>query len=133
MARTHFRQLESGSWTLIAASLLGLVLALFQYFDVGDGIAYSPGALLVAVAAALILAASLVILARRGLPAWVGGLLYALIVIGLVGAAVAAYFLDSYWLSALMIVGLAGCLAQLLFNPGRGAIAPGPLGAGRAP
>ena len=68
-----------------------------------------------------------------GLPAWFGGLLYALIVIGLMGAALAAYFLDSYWLMALMIVGLVGCLAQLISSPGRGKIAPRALSAGRAP
>jgi hypothetical protein len=130
MPRTHFRELEYGNGTLIAASLLGLALAVFQYFDTGDGIAYSPGALLVAVAAALILAASLVVLARRGLPGWVDVLLYALIILGLVGAALAAYFLDSYWLMALMIVGLIGCLAQLLSNSSR-KIAPSALSARR--
>ena len=120
-------------WTLTAASLLGLALAAFQYVDTGNGIAYSPGALLVTLATALILAASLVVLVDPGLPAWFGGLLYALIVIGLMGAALAAYFLDSYWLMALMIVGLVGCLAQLISSPGRGKIAPRALSAGRAP
>ena len=42
------------------------LLAVFQYLDKGDGIAYSPGALLVLVATALILGASIVMLARSG-------------------------------------------------------------------
>ena len=133
MPRTRSRPSAYGMWTLTAASLLGLALAVFQYVDTGNGIAYSPGALLVAVAAALILAASVVVLFGQGLPAWFGGLLYALIIIGLIGAALAAYFLDSYWLMALMIIGLLGSLAQLIPSPGRRKIAPRALSAGRAP
>jgi hypothetical protein len=131
MDRTGFRTTGYGNWTLTAASLIGLALAAFQYFDTGNGIAYSPGSLLVTIAAALILAASLVVLVVRNLPGWFSGLLYALIIVGLIGAALAAYFLDSYWLTALMIVGLLGCLGQLILSPGSRKIAPRVLGAER--
>ena len=133
MSRTRSRPIAYGNWTLTAVSLLGLALAVFRYVDVGDGIAYSPGSLLVTAAAALILAASLVVLVDYGLPVWLGGLLYALIIVGLIGAALAAYFLDSYWLTALMIVGLVGCLAQLILSPGSTKIAPRALSAGGTP
>ena len=91
-------------------SLVGVILAAFNYLDKGDGIAYSPGALLVLVATALILGASIVMMLDRVRTTWLAALLAALIILGAIGAALAAYFLDAYWLMALMIVGLLACL-----------------------
>ena len=131
MPRTLFRPSGYGSWALIVASLIGLALAVFNYLNRGDGIAYSPGALLVLVSTVLILAASIVVLIDLGLPAWLGGVLYGLIILGLIGTGLAAWFLDSYWLTALMIVGLIGCLFQLLIGTGDTAITHRASGAGR--
>ena len=54
MSRTIVSPRDYGGWALIAISLGGVILAAFNYLDQGDGIAYSPGALLVVVATALI-------------------------------------------------------------------------------
>lgn len=116
MSRTRFRPDSYASWLLILASLIGVVLAMLDYVSRGDGIAYSPGALLVLVSTVLILAASMVVIVDIGLPTWLGGALYALIILGLIGTALAAWFLDSYWLMALMIIGLLGCLAKILVS-----------------
>ena len=52
----------------------------------------------------------------------------ALIILGAIGAALAAYFLDAYWLMALMIVGLLACLIHLVFSASRVEIAEPALG-----
>ncbi len=123
MSRTIVSPRDYGGWALVAISLVGVILAAFNYLDQGDGIAYSPGALLVLVATALILGASIVMMLDRVRTTWLAALLAALIILGAIGAALAAYFLDAYWLMALMIVGLLACLIHLVFSASRVEIA----------
>ncbi len=130
MSRTLFRKDSYASWLLILAFLIGVGLAALDYVSRGDGIAYSPGALLVLVSTVLILAASTVVIVDIGLPAWLGGVLYALIILGLIGTALAAWFLNSNWLMALMIIGLLGCLAQLLVSSANVSVATRASGMG---
>ena len=102
-----------GAWLVAVASLLGLLLALYGYLTPHDGISFTPGALLVVVSTALILAAS-VLLGFRGLPRWVIVVLDVLLLLGLLGTALAAWFLQTYILVALMFVGVIGWIVHLI-------------------
>lgn len=104
---------DYGSWLMGLASLVGMVLALFHYLTVGDGISFTEGALLVVVSSALILAASLLV-SLVTLPRWLGIILNILLLFGLLGTALAAWFLQTELLFALMIVGLVGWLIHLI-------------------
>ena len=105
-----------GAWLVAIVSLVGLLLALYGYLTPNDGISFTPGALLVVVSTALILAAS-VLLGFRGLPRWVIVVLDVLLLLGLLGTALAAWFLQTYILVALMFVGVIGWLIHLI-RPG---------------
>jgi hypothetical protein len=101
-----------GSWLIAVAAALGFILSLYRYLSVGDGVSFTAGALLVVVSSALILAASLLI-SLVAVPRWLGITLSVLLLLGLLGTAFAGWLLESYWLSALMIIGLVGWFIHL--------------------
>ena len=104
----------AGWWLVATAGVVGLVLSLWEYFARGDGIDGTGGALLVIVSSALILAASLVIvLGWVDDVRWLRALLVFLVLLGIVGTGLAAYFLESHWLLAAMVIALFGWLADL--------------------
>ena len=102
-----------GAWLIAIAALVGLGLALYGYLTPNDGISFTPGALLVVVSSALILAAS-VLLGLNVVPGWAVIVLNVLLLLGLLGTAFAAWFLQTYLLVALMIVGLIGWVVHLV-------------------
>lgn len=105
-----------GLWLLTAASLLGLIDAIFNYFSPANGIHGTEGALIVIVSTALQLIAALLILARvvRG---WVWWLFQVLILLDLIGTALAAYLLEADLLLALTVLGFIGWLLQMFGAP----------------
>jgi drug/metabolite transporter (DMT)-like permease len=106
--------LSDAWWYLIALSGLGFVVAAFNYAQPGNGIAYTPGALLVLVSSLLILAASIVVHGvRHGIP-WLNTTLNVLIALGLIGTAFAAYMLDAFVLTGLMLLALCAEAASLM-------------------
>lgn len=111
------RTASYGGWLLVAASAIGLLLSIYNCLDDGNGIAYSPGAILVIVSSALVFAASLAMVLDHDKPAWLSGFFYVSILLGLLGTALAAYFLLAYWLTGLMIVGLIGWFIHIFFDP----------------
>lgn len=117
MPSTAPRATSYGGWLLVAASAIGLLLSIYNCFDDGNGIAHSQGAILVIVSSALVFAASLAMVLDHDKPAWLAGFFYVSIFLGLVGTALAAYFLLAYWLVALMIVGLVGWLIHIFYDP----------------
>jgi hypothetical protein len=102
-----------GAWLIAIISLIGLALALRGYFTPNDGISFTPGALLVVISTALILAAS-VLLGLTGLPVWVNVVLDVLLLLGLLGTALAAWFLQTYLLVALMFVGVIAWIVHVI-------------------
>ena len=107
-----------GGWILVASSAAGLALSVFNYFE-DIGIGGTAGALLVIVSTALLLAASLFTLfvpAAR----WLLVTLDVLILLGILGTALAAYFLEAGLLLFFMALALVGWFAALAASPSAG-------------
>ena len=101
-----------GLWLLTAASLIALIDTLLNYFDVGNGIHGTEGALLVIVSTALQVIAALLILFNVLRGGW-RILFEVLIVLDLIGTAAAAYFLEAPILLTLTVIAFIGWLLQL--------------------
>ncbi|MDR3474032.1 MAG: hypothetical protein P4M09_20425 [Devosia sp.] len=101
-----------GLWLLGAATLLGLIDAMFNYFWTGNGIHGTQGALIVAGSTLLQLVAFGLIaggVLRGGLKV----LFEVLIFLDLLGTGLAAYMLEAWMLLALTVVALIGFLLHL--------------------
>ena len=98
---------KRGLWLLAAGASAGLLVSVWNYFAVESGIDHSAGALLVIVASLLLLGAS-VLLAAVPMPHWMTACFLGLLLLGLAGTAMAAYFLESQTLLLAMALGLAG-------------------------
>jgi hypothetical protein len=103
---------RGGLWLLSAATLLGLLDAIFNYIWAGNGIHGTAGALLVVVSTLLQLIAAVLLLrgALRGALKW---LFEVLIFLDLAGTALAAYLLEAWILLALTAIAFIGFLMQL--------------------
>ena len=101
-----------GGWLLIAAAVLGFLVALYDFF-LAWGISYSIGSGIVVFSTAVMTVAALVIVLAR--PArWVRIVLGIGLVLDFLGTALAAYFLDSYLLTVLALVAGLGWLIFVL-------------------
>ena len=115
MGRVHPNTATFGIWLLAASSAAGLVVSIFDYFG-SAGIQGTGGVMLVIASTALLLVASLFVAVVPSMPRWLGGLLLALLVLGVLGTGLAAYFLEASWLLALMVLALFGWLVRLVAN-----------------
>ncbi|HXR55438.1 MAG TPA: pyrroloquinoline quinone-dependent dehydrogenase [Casimicrobiaceae bacterium] len=99
-------------WVLPIAALIALGAALFDYFWSGNGIHGTAGVLLVIAssAAMLILAILLVQWATRG---FAHGLLLVLLIIDIAGTALAAWFLQAWWILGATVLAAIGWLIAL--------------------
>jgi quinoprotein glucose dehydrogenase len=103
-----------GNWLLLLSALAALCVAVFEYFWHGNGIHGTGGALIVIVSTALVLAGAFVL---GRLPERARGmriLLLVLLVVDILGTALAAYLLEAYALLALVVLALVGwaiCIA----------------------
>lgn len=120
MATTSHRGVAYGAWLLLAISLVSLVMAAIDTFSEGNGIAYTPGTYLVLFSTSMLVLGSLLITFMRGMPRWLSGIIAFLLLIDLLGTALAAYLLQSYVLVALMAVGLLAWLIHLFADPPSG-------------
>lgn len=101
-----------GAWLLVAASAFALLVALYDYF-LAWGIRYSIGSAIVVVATAMMTGAA-VVLAFAHPARWVRIVLGIGLVLDFLGTALAAYFLESYILTALsLLAGLAWLIVVL--------------------
>ena len=107
-----FPPMRGGLWLLNAASLLGLIDALFNYFDAANGIHGTQGALIV-VASTLLQSIATLLLLRGLLHGGLKWLFEALILLDLAGTGVAAYLLEAWILLALTAIAFIGFLLQL--------------------
>lgn len=109
----HVRSPGIGLWLLGTASLLALALSIFNFFWTGNGIHGTPGALLVIVASALMLAAAIFLHVAPLIANWLRGLLLGLIALDIAGTALAAYMLEAYLLLAVMGIALIGWIVRI--------------------
>lgn len=96
-----------GMVLIAMGSAAGAGISVFNYLDRASGIAGTPGAALVVGSCLAILFAALVILSPFNRLRWLSRTLFALIFLGLLGTAFAAYLLESVWLQT----AIAGCFA----------------------
>ena len=101
---------------MTAGSAVGLLAALIDYFWRGDGIAYTPGVLLVIVSSALLLGS----VAAAGDPRTSKrGLAVAFVVLAgldILGTGFAAWMLEANWLLGLMTVAAVGWIINVFFD-----------------
>ncbi|HVU00048.1 MAG TPA: hypothetical protein VHE33_21290 [Acidobacteriaceae bacterium] len=106
-----------GTWCIVLASITGLAIALYDYVTPETGIDQSGGVLLVIVAMGLMLCAALsVALLGSGL---VAGILFFLILLDIVGTAIAGYFLESPMLMGAMVIAAIGWFRCLVVSAQR--------------
>ena len=103
---------DSRIWLIAIPAGIGLVLSLIAYLTPHGAVAHSWGAVLVVVATALLLVASL-LLALAEMSHWFVVLLEVLIILDIVGTGGAAYFLETYILLAFMVIALIGWIFHL--------------------
>ncbi|WP_404402191.1 hypothetical protein [Pelagibacterium halotolerans] len=96
---------------------VGLIVSIVNYFTPGNGISGTEGALLVIGSTLAILMAATVIWLLAGRLRWIGSILFVLILLGILGTALAGYLLESTWLPIMMAVCLIGWFAGLLRTP----------------
>jgi hypothetical protein len=102
-----------GAWVMAAGGLLGLAISIFDYFWTGNGIHGTEGVVLVICSSALILIAAL-LFALALLPwGWLRVPLDVLLVLGIIGTAVAGYFLEAWILVGFMVLALIGWLIHI--------------------
>lgn len=101
---------------MVVGSAAGLITSLIYYFWRGDGIAYTPGTLLVIVSTALLLVASL-IMATGLFRHWLlSGFLAVATCLDILGTAFAAWLLEAHWLLALIVLAAIGWIVRIAFD-----------------
>jgi quinoprotein glucose dehydrogenase len=107
------RNSSLGAWILFVAALAALAISGFNFFWTGNGIHGTGGALLVLIASALMAGAIVAILDRPAMARWLRNPLLVLIALDIVGTAVAAFFLEAWWLDAAMALAAIGFLMDI--------------------
>ena len=102
---------------LVAVSMLGLVLSVFNYFWIGNGIHGSLGALIV-IGSTLLMAIAVAAIALGFARGRVRSVLAVLIVLDILGTGFAAYMLEAQILLGLMILALVAWIF-MAFSDGR--------------
>ena len=100
-----------GAFVLLAASFIGLVIALYAYFTPLTGVTGSLGALVAIAACIVLVILALMLAALQGRGARIS--LRVLILVGLAGTFFAGLLLHQWWLCAAMVLGLAGLIMDL--------------------
>jgi hypothetical protein len=115
MAAEIYRRSDYGAWLIVIASLVGLIVSIYNYNATDSGVAGTPGAMLVIVSTVLLLLAGFILGRDMG----GGGLrivLGALCFLGILGTGFAGWLLESNTLAIVMALCLFGWLARL-FQP----------------
>ncbi len=99
---------KTGGWLLLTASILGWIVAIYDYFFAW-GIDHTIGSLIVLASMTVMVAAALVIVLDDP-PRWARIFLGIGLVVDFLGTALAAYFLESYLLVALSLLAGIGWL-----------------------
>ena len=116
LSRRQISIAEPGAWLMAASSAAGFLASLIYYFWRGDGIAYTPGALLVIISTGLLLAASLV-MATGVFRHWLLSEFFTVATcLDILGTAFAAWLLEANWLLAAMALSAVGWIVHIAFD-----------------
>jgi hypothetical protein len=112
------------------AGLLGVIMSVYDYLTPGTGIDGEQGTILVIISSVLILLAALYEALGSSIAKWLRATLTMLLLLGIVGTGLAAYFLEAQILLVLMAVALVGWLLYAFSSGSRPAIDTGarPIG-----
>ncbi len=105
---------DIGTWAMAVAALASLALSAVNYVAPYNGIHGSAGALLVIVSSALILVGAVLLAVDRSASRALTATVAVLLLLGILGTGLAAYFLEADMLVALMVVAMAGWLGRAL-------------------
>ena len=111
-ARTGF-----GAWILLLGALIGLGVAVFEYFSTDNGIHGTAGVVLVIITAALMFLAAGALAIWPAMPRWLRGVLLFLILLDIFGTGFASYMLEAWWLVGAMALALVGWVVHLAADP----------------
>lgn len=108
-----------GAWLLCLAALAALVIAAFDTFNAGNGIAFTPGTYLVTATSALLLVGALGLLISTSLPRWLTVILAILVLLDILGTGFAAWLLQAHLLLAAIAVAGLAWLIYIVVDPSR--------------
>jgi len=106
-----------GTWLLDLASVVGLGASIAYFLWPGDGIAGTPGVILVMVTLALMVLASLALSIWPAMARWLRGVLLFLILLDIVGTGFAGYMLEAWWIVGAMAVALIAWIVHVAADP----------------
>ena len=111
MAQKHSTR---GAWLIVLASLIAIVICVYDYYSPATGLIGTGGVILVAGAAVLMLLASLVMALMPNRANWIQTFLVVSILLDIIGSSVAGYFLESPVIMAAQALALIGWLMNVI-------------------
>ena len=111
MAQKHSTR---GAWLIVLASLIAIVICVYDYYSPSTGLIGTGGVILVAGAAVLMLLASLVMGLMPNRANWIQTFLVVSILLDIIGSSVAGYFLESPVIMAAQALALIGWLMNVI-------------------
>ena len=111
MAQRHSTR---GAWLIVLASLIAIVICVYDYYSPATGLIGTGGVILVAGAAVLMLLASLVMALMPNRANWIQTFLVVSILLDIIGSSVAGYFLESPVIMAAEALALVGWLMNVI-------------------
>lgn len=103
-----------GAWLIIVASLIAMVICVYDYYTPETGLIGTGGVILVAASAGLMLLASLVLAMVPNRSGLLQGFLVVSILLDIIGSSVAGYFLESPVIMAAEALALIGWLMNVI-------------------
>jgi hypothetical protein len=107
-----------GLLLLALAAMAGTALSIYAYFE-SEAIGHTAGVLLVMGTIAIMALAAMIPTALPSLPRWLRAIILLLLLIDILGSGIAAWFLESQVLIALMGLALLGWVIHLVAGPSR--------------
>lgn len=105
-----------GAWLIVLASIITLAICVYDYYTPATGLSGTGGVVVVAIAAVLMLLASLAMKFYTARPCWLQWFLTVAILLDIIGSAVAGYFLESPVIMAAQALALIGWLIHVMGN-----------------
>jgi len=103
-----------GAWLIIIASLIAMIICVYDYYTPETGLIGTGGVVLVAIAALLMFLASLTLALVPNRPGLLQGFLVVSIILDIIGSSVAGYFLESPVIMAAEALALIGWLMNVI-------------------